>query len=130
MSAFFFPLAAPRPSLLPLADNMLLLLHCMVIRARKATTLPLLRPVVGTDGQRITAVPVAQWQQVVVGVTAANRDEATWGADAWQWVPERWLTPEQRAEDALTGGDEWKKVAFEERGLEREGRLPGVYSGM
>ena len=57
------------------------------------TTLPLARPVTGTDGHPITAIPVAKNQGVIVGIAAANRDEAAWGPDAWEWKPERWLAP-------------------------------------
>ena len=101
--------------------------------ARKPTTLPLLRPIVGTDGNAIHSIPVTKNQGLVVGIAAANRDETVWGRDAWEWKPERWLSPNvdqaQPDEVGLKGGDEWKSGVLGSEAL-KEAKYPGIYSGM
>ena len=47
----------------------------------------------GLDGETIDHIYVRAGTLVVVGIAAVNRDPAIWGADADQWVPERWLRP-------------------------------------
>ncbi|KLO15341.1 cytochrome P450 [Schizopora paradoxa] len=108
--------------------------------ARKATTLPLLRPLKLTTGEMVDRIPVARNQGVIVGIAASGRDEETWGregAGAMEWKPERWLDDH----DTLTSGDEAGKDEEEEElgltgGEELKGlrvakaRLPAAYSGM
>lgn len=60
---------------------------------RKDSSIPLERPVLGIDGEIIDQICVRAGTLVVIGAAAVNRDPAIWGADADQWVPERWLRP-------------------------------------
>ncbi|KAI9465871.1 cytochrome P450 [Lactarius psammicola] len=60
---------------------------------RRDSSIPLARPVLGIDGESIDHIYVRAGTLVVVGAAAVNRDPAIWGADADQWVPERWLGP-------------------------------------
>ncbi|KAH9042654.1 cytochrome P450 [Lactarius pseudohatsudake] len=57
----------------------------------KDSYIPLARPVMGIDGETIDHIYIRAGTTVIVGVAAVNRDPAIWGADADQWVPERWL---------------------------------------
>ncbi|KAH9067862.1 cytochrome P450 [Lactarius vividus] len=59
----------------------------------KDSSIPLARPVMGIDGETIDHIYIRAGTTVIVGVAAVNRDPAIWGADADQWVPERWLGP-------------------------------------
>ncbi|KAI5116715.1 hypothetical protein M0805_003227 [Coniferiporia weirii] len=90
--------------------------------ARQPTTLPLRRPLQGTDGSTINSVPIARNQGVILGIAAAHRDEGVWGRDAHEWRPERWLNA-----DADLGTGESKTAGGV---LGDEARYPGVYSGM
>ncbi|OJT09225.1 Cytochrome P450 3A24 [Trametes pubescens] len=72
------------------------------------STLPLSKPVRGTDGTFMHSIFVPKGTLVFVPVHAANTNPALWGRDARQWRPERWLAP---LPDALT-----------------EAKIPGVYS--
>ncbi|KAK7057733.1 cytochrome P450 [Favolaschia claudopus] len=62
----------------------------MTRTARAPAVLPLLWPVMGTDGKMITEVPIAENQNIHIGIGAANRDPRIWGPDADEWKPERW----------------------------------------
>ncbi|CAK5278811.1 unnamed protein product [Mycena citricolor] len=62
----------------------------MTRTARSASVLPLLYPLTGTDGRTITEIPVAENQNVHIGIAAANRDPKIWGPDANEWKPDRW----------------------------------------
>lgn len=92
-------------------------------RARQPTTLPLRRPVYLKDGSVITSIPVARNQGVILGIAAAHRDERVWGADAWEWKPERWLK-------SSTGGADDADARVSSALLDEDARYPGVYSGM
>ncbi|KAF8681496.1 cytochrome p450 [Rhizoctonia solani] len=75
------------------------------------TVLPLRAPMgVDAEGRPCTALAVPAGTLVMVGLRAANRDPATWGPDAHEWNPRRWLEP-------LPAG-----VA--------DARIPGIYSNM
>ena len=67
----------------------------------------------------IYRLSIAKNQGVIIGITAAQRDERVWGADAWKWRPERWLY-----------GDADAKAGPGAALLDDEARYPGVYSGM
>ncbi|KAF8266210.1 cytochrome P450 [Lactarius quietus] len=60
---------------------------------RKDSSIPLARPVLGIDGEMMDHIYVRAGTLVVAGTAAVNRDPGIWGANADQWVPERWLRP-------------------------------------
>ncbi|KAG8761774.1 cytochrome P450-dit2 [Ceratobasidium sp. 423] len=75
------------------------------------TVLPLRTPTgVDAEGRSSTVLAVPAGTLVMLGLRAANRDPITWGPDAHEWNPYRWLEP-------LPAG-----VA--------DARIPGVYSNM
>jgi len=76
-------------------------------KARTDALLPFSGPVTGRSGELITAVHVPKDTFVYIGIMASNRSKATWGSDALEWKPERWLTETQ---------------------VKSETRVPGVYS--
>lgn len=55
--------------------------------------LPLSQPVRGRDGKLITEIPLPKDTAVFVGVMSSNTNRALWGDDAYEWKPERWLSP-------------------------------------
>ena len=77
-------------------------------RTRREVVLPLSTPIRGRDGREIREIVVPNDTVVVVGILAANRNKAVWGADVMEWRPERWLKP---LPESVT-----------------EARVPGVYS--
>jgi len=78
--------------------------------ARKDIILPLFKPIVGEDATEIREIVVPKNTNVVVAILGANRNPDIWGQDAYEWKPERWLSPLP------------DKVA--------ESHLPGIYSNM
>ncbi|KAF8600975.1 cytochrome P450 [Ceratobasidium sp. AG-I] len=52
---------------------------------------PLRYPIKGTDGRMIREVEIKKGTIVVVGFREANRCKETWGEDADEFRPERWL---------------------------------------
>lgn len=55
--------------------------------------LPFSRPIKGNDGTYMREVLVPKNTNVFVSILNSNRDPETWGDDALQWKPERWLSP-------------------------------------
>ena len=55
--------------------------------------LPLSEPVRGLDGTLMSEIPIPKDTVVLVGVLGSNLNTRTWGDDAWEWKPERWLAP-------------------------------------
>ncbi|CAE6513724.1 unnamed protein product [Rhizoctonia solani] len=75
------------------------------------TVLPLRMPTgVDAEGRSSTVLAIPAGTLVMLGLRAANRDPATWGPDAHEWNPSRWL-------ERLPVG-----VA--------DARIPGIYSNM
>ncbi|KAI0656926.1 cytochrome P450 [Cubamyces menziesii] len=73
--------------------------------AFRDTTLPLSKPMRGSDGSMISSIPIPKGTNVLVGVRACNRNKALWGEDAEEWKPGRWLKPLPKAlEDASVPG--------------------------
>ncbi|KAI0676559.1 cytochrome P450 [Trametes maxima] len=69
------------------------------------TTLPLSRPMHGSDGSILDSIVVPKGTNVLVGVRACNRNKALWGDDAEEWKPDRWLKPlPKELEDASIPG--------------------------
>ncbi|KAI0657156.1 cytochrome P450 [Cubamyces menziesii] len=75
---------------------------------RKDSQLPLSAPIRGLDGSLIDIIPVTKGMLIVTDIEASNCDKETWGEDAYEWKPERWLKPLPSAVD--------------------EAHIPGVYS--
>jgi cytochrome P450 len=54
---------------------------------------PLLNPIRGVDGQDMHEIHVPAGTDIAVSILGANHYKATWGEDADDWKPERWLSP-------------------------------------
>ena len=92
--------------------------------------MPLLHPIPGhltPDGKPVHEVPVKANTNVIISVLGANRDKETWGEDAEEWKPERWLVQPgtEVMSDGLNKGDKERQA----HGVAKQ-QLPGVYSGM
>ncbi|KAI0028313.1 cytochrome P450 [Vararia minispora EC-137] len=73
--------------------------------------LPLAHPYTDTHGFEHNELFVpGGGTMVIVNIVGVNRDKATWGPDAEEWRPERWLSP---LPDSVT-----------------EARVPGVYANL
>ena len=79
-------------------------------RARKDVVLPLAEPIRGLDGQMIHEIFVPKNTTIVAGLHNCNRNKALWGPDAYEWKPERWLSP---LPTAVT-----------------EAKIPGIYANL
>ncbi|PBK80547.1 cytochrome P450 [Armillaria gallica] len=55
-------------------------------------TIPLRRPVTLQTGETITALPVRAGDEFTIPYTLLNTNTATWGLNAQEFVPERWMT--------------------------------------
>ena len=64
-----------------------------MVRTREDVVLPLSEPVRGKDGTLMTEIPIPKDTTVFVGVISSNTRKALWGEDAYEWKPERWLSP-------------------------------------
>ncbi|KAK7680834.1 hypothetical protein QCA50_016144 [Cerrena zonata] len=85
-------------------------LGTLIRQARKDILLPLSKPITGRDGSQIEQVVVPSGAMVIVGIRGSNLSKETWGDDAEEWKPERWLSPLPQAI--------------------KDARIPGVYSNM
>ncbi|KAJ7753349.1 cytochrome P450 [Mycena maculata] len=56
-------------------------------------SIPLLHPIQGADGSPLSSVHVPKGTDIFIGILGANHHRATWGEDASEWKPERWLSP-------------------------------------
>ncbi|KAF8688543.1 cytochrome P450, partial [Rhizoctonia solani] len=67
----------------------------LVVRiAAKDWTLPLYYPIKSKDGKlMLSTINVSKGTAVYISFRAANRDERTWGSDAGEFRPDRWLKP-------------------------------------
>ncbi|TFK25118.1 cytochrome P450 [Coprinopsis marcescibilis] len=66
----------------------------LILRTTVAdATLPLERPLRCLDGKEVTELVVPRGTNILVSILASNRDPLTWGPDANEWKPERWLSP-------------------------------------
>ncbi|KAM5532962.1 hypothetical protein V8D89_013359, partial [Ganoderma adspersum] len=82
----------------------------LVRRAMEDTVLPLHEPIRGTDGALITEVAVPKGTVAVLNLGACNTNRAVWGEDAYEWKPDRFLSPLPRSVEAA--------------------RVPGVYANL
>lgn len=90
--------------------SVLFLTRSTAHRTREDVVLPLSEPVRGRDGQMISEIPLPKDTMVLVGVLSSNTSKALWGEDAYEWKPERWLSP---LPETVT-----------------EAKIPGVYSNL
>ncbi len=72
--------------------------------------LPLSDPIRGVDGTLMSEIPIPKGTVVLLGVLGSNMNKRTWGEDAWEWKPDRWLSS---LPEAVT-----------------EAHIPGVYSNL
>jgi cytochrome P450 len=56
------------------------------------TIVPLLHPITGVDGKTIHELHVQKGTDIFIDILGANHHPKTWGADASEWKPERWLS--------------------------------------
>ncbi|KAI0718795.1 cytochrome P450 [Cerioporus squamosus] len=61
--------------------------------AQRDMVLPLSEPIRGVDGALMSEIPIPKDTVVLVGILGSNMNRRTWGDDAWEWKPERWLSP-------------------------------------
>ncbi|KAF8130331.1 cytochrome P450 [Boletus edulis] len=59
--------------------------------ARDDDILPLSKPVLGVSGEMIHEVRVSKGTEIMISITAYNRDKDLWGEDAHEFKPDRWL---------------------------------------
>jgi cytochrome P450 len=72
--------------------------------------IPLATPIESRKGTLLHSLHIPAHQDILIGISAANRDPIIWGEDADQWKPERWI------------GKTVEEVSGD--------RLPGIYAGM
>lgn len=72
--------------------------------------LPLLTPVTTVDGRTLSEIHVPKDTKIFISIQHCNTDPETWGPDAAEWKPERWLSP---LPDRVV-----------------QARVPGIYSHM
>ncbi|EEB95287.1 hypothetical protein MPER_05762, partial [Moniliophthora perniciosa FA553] len=53
--------------------------------------IPLSKPILASDGQYLSEIPVQKGQKAVVSVCSYNRDKNVFGEDAHEFKPDRWL---------------------------------------
>ncbi|KAK7002345.1 cytochrome P450 [Favolaschia claudopus] len=58
--------------------------------ATQDDVIPLDTPWVDKNGVSHTTLPVRKGQQVIIPIMPMNRDKSIWGADAAEFIPERW----------------------------------------
>ena len=61
--------------------------------APKDIILPLSKPIIGKDGTEIYEIVVSKDTMIIISILGANRNPGIWGEDAYEWKPERWLSP-------------------------------------
>ncbi|KZP25791.1 cytochrome P450 [Athelia psychrophila] len=70
-------------------------LHAPLWQSARVSTvddvIPLSVPIKGSNGQTIDRICVAAGQAVQVPIRTINRSDNIWGADAKEYMPERWL---------------------------------------
>ncbi|KAF8130328.1 cytochrome P450 [Boletus edulis] len=53
--------------------------------------LPLSKPILGVSGDMIHEVRVSKGTEIMISISAYNRDKDLWGEDAHEFKPDRWL---------------------------------------
>jgi len=78
--------------------------------ARNDTILPLHKPIISKDDTEVREIIVPKNTLVMLSLLGANQNRDIWGQDAYEWKPERWMSP---LPDSVT-----------------EAHFPGVYANM
>ncbi|CAE6458775.1 unnamed protein product [Rhizoctonia solani] len=60
------------------------------ISCEEDTVLPLQHPLETSSGN-LTSIPITKGTRVFMSISVSNRDERTWGEQASQFMPERWI---------------------------------------
>lgn len=55
--------------------------------------LPLHKPIIGNDGTEVREILVPKNTHVLLSLAGANQNRDSWGQDAYEWKPERWMSP-------------------------------------
>ncbi|KAJ3479304.1 hypothetical protein NLI96_g9146 [Meripilus lineatus] len=76
----------------------------------KDMVLPLSTPIRGVDGTYMNELAIPKDTRLIISIRGCNRNKGIWGDDAYEWKPERWLSP---LPNTVT-----------------DARVPGVYSNM
>jgi cytochrome P450 len=61
--------------------------------AKRDAVLPLHFPVKAADGSELSEIFVRKGTLVHIGILGSNQNSATWGPDAHEFKPERWMAP-------------------------------------
>ena len=74
-------------------------------RPREDVTLPFSKPVHGQDGSELTEVLIPKGTMIFLSLLSANRNPDIWGADSFEWKPERWTNglPDSVSEAKIPG---------------------------
>jgi cytochrome P450 len=59
----------------------------------KDMVVPLFKPIIGNDGTEIREIIVPKGTNITIAMLGANTNPDIWGDDAYEWKPERWLSP-------------------------------------
>ncbi|KAI0338106.1 cytochrome P450 [Trametopsis cervina] len=62
-------------------------------QAQRDIVLPLASPIYDVHGKERSEVAVPKDTMLFMSARASNQNKAVWGADADEWMPERWLAP-------------------------------------
>ncbi|KAI0733602.1 cytochrome P450 [Fomitopsis betulina] len=62
-------------------------------RATKDTVLPLCAPIYDANGTQMDEIAVPKGSKLLVDFFGCNTSKTLWGEDAYEWKPERWMSP-------------------------------------
>ena len=74
----------------------------------KDDVIPLSKPIIGRNGQSISAIPVKKGQIILIGIYTFNYSKEIFGEDAREYRPDRWL--EEDLESRVKGFSVWAPV--------------------
>lgn len=55
--------------------------------------MPLAKPVKTSSGEQLNELPIRKGTDLIIAYGEANTLRDVWGEDAYEWKPERWLSP-------------------------------------
>ncbi|TFK25554.1 cytochrome P450 [Coprinopsis marcescibilis] len=65
-------------------------------QAARDDVIPLSKPIVGPDGQLTNSLPISKGTKIILSIAAYNRNQETFGEDAHEYNPERWLDSKEK----------------------------------